>query len=107
MECVTLKQCGVETHGSPNWDSPPPEEDFSGRGDIIFINPFFLRYELLPDIVAILECTKRTESSMRTFPHNNVPQNQEKKPEPHENKVLFLGTPGNQESAGQSSLRNL
>ena len=42
-EGLILKHCGVETHRSWNWYSPPPEEEFliPGRGDIIFINPFF------------------------------------------------------------------
>ena len=55
VEGLTLKHCGVETHVSRKWDSPPPEKAFfiSGRGDSIIINPFFLRAELLPDIVAI------------------------------------------------------
>ena len=63
-EGVTLKLCGVETHGSRKWDPPPPEEAFliPGRGDSIFVNPFVLRSELSYDIMAILECTKRTES---------------------------------------------
>ena len=48
---------------------PLPEEAFliPGRRDRIFINPFLLGAELLSDIVAILECTKRKESGMRTF----------------------------------------
>ena len=42
-EGVTLKHCGLETHGSWKWDTPPPEEAFliPGRGDRIFINLFF------------------------------------------------------------------
>ena len=39
-----------------------------GGGDIIFINPFLLRQELSPNIVAILECTKRMEYGMQSFP---------------------------------------
>ena len=65
-----------------------------GRGDSIFINPFLLRAELSPDIVAISECTKRTESGMRTFFHITSPQNQEEKSDTHEPKVLFLDTFG-------------
>ena len=68
-EVLTLKHCGLETHRSRKWDPPPPEEAFliPGRGDSIFINPFLLRSELTSDTVAILECTKRTESGMRNF----------------------------------------
>ena len=64
-----LKQCGVKTYGSWKWNPPLTEEAFliTVRGDSIFINPFFLRSELLSDVVAILECTKRTESGMGTF----------------------------------------
>ena len=44
-EGLTLKQCGVETHESQKWDPPPTEEAFliPGRGDIFFINPFWLK----------------------------------------------------------------
>ena len=106
---VTLKHYGVEIHGSRKWDLPPHEEEFliPGRGDSIYINPFLLMSELLSDIVAILECTKRTESGMRTFSQTTSPQNQEENPDPHEPKVLFLGTSGKKESAGQSNIRNL
>ena len=99
----------VETHGSWKWDPPPPEEVFliSGRGDSIFINPFLLRSELSFDIVAILECTKSTESRMRTLFQIIAPQNQEENPDPHEPKVLLLGTSRKQESSGKSDLRNL
>ena len=38
-----------------------------GSGDSIFVNPCLLRSELLSDVVAILECTKRTESGRQTF----------------------------------------
>ena len=61
------------------WDSevtpPHPEEEFliPVRVDSIFIFPFLLKSELLPDIVAIFECTKRTESGMRNFPDNRPP----------------------------------
>ena len=44
------------------------------RGDRIFIHPFFSREELSPDIVAILECTKRMKSAIQIFPDNS-PQN--------------------------------
>ena len=38
----------METHGSRKWDPPPPEEAFliPGKGDSIFINPFFLWSEI-------------------------------------------------------------
>ena len=93
---VMLNHRGVETHGSWKWEPPLPKEIFfiPGRGDSIFINTFLLRSELLSDIVAILECTKRTESGMRTFFQIIDPQNQEENPYPHETKVLLLGTPG-------------
>ena len=82
---LTLKHCGVETHGSRKWDPPPPEEEFfiPGRGDNILINPFLLRAELSSDIVAILKCTKRTESGMRIFFQITDPQNQEENSDPH------------------------
>ena len=48
--------------------SPP------GRGDSIFINPFLLKAELLPDIVAILEYNKITESGTTEFSPDNPPQ---------------------------------
>ena len=35
------------------------------------------------------------------------PQNQEENPDPHKPKVLFLSTPGKQESSGQDTTRNL
>ena len=57
--------------------------------------------------MAILECTKSTESSMRTFFQITAPKNQEEHSDPHEPKILFLGIPGKQESAGQVDLRNL
>ena len=79
----------------------------TGRRDSIFINPFLLRSELLPDIVAILECIKRTESGMWTFFHITAPQNKEENQYIYETKVRFLGTPGKQESAGKADLRNL
>ena len=99
----------METHGSQKWDSPPPEEEFFilVRGDSIFINQFCLRSELLSDIVAILECTKRTESGMRNFFQITAPQYQEENPYPNKPKVLLLGTPGKQESTGKAALRNL
>ena len=65
-----------------------------GRGDIIFKNPFLLRAELSPDIVAILECTKTKESGMRNFFHITASKNQEENSYPHEPKVLFLGKLG-------------
>ena len=73
---------------------PPPEEALliPVRGDSIFINQFLFRAELFSDIVAILECTKRTESWMRTF--FQITQNQENNPDPHEPKVLLLVTIG-------------
>ena len=44
---------------------------------------------------------------MRNFNHITSPQNQEEKPDPHEPKVIFLGTPVKQDSSSQSTLRNL
>ena len=74
-EGLTSKHYGLETHGIRKWDTTPPGEEFfiPGRGDRIFINPFLLRAELLSDIVAILECTKRTESGMQNFLHITAP----------------------------------
>ena len=108
-EGSTLKQCGVETHGSRKWYLPSTEESFliPWRGGSIFINLFLLRAELSSDIMAILECTKKTESGLRTFFQITAPKNQEDNPDPHEANVLFLVTPGKQESAGQAALRNL
>ena len=108
-EALTLKHCGVDTNGSLKWDPPPPEEEFfiPGRGDRNFINPFLLRAELSPDIVANLECTKSTESGMRNFFQITTTQNQEEKSDPHEPKALFLGTPAKQDSSGQAAIRNL
>ena len=59
------------------------------------------------DIVAILECTRRTESGMWTFFHITAPQKHEKKLNIDESKVLFWGTPVKQESSGKVTLRNL
>ena len=67
-----------------------------GRGDSIFINSFLLKTELSIDIVAILECTKRTESGMRTILQITAPQKQEKNLVLYEPKVLLLFTPGKQ-----------
>ena len=108
-EGVTLKHCRVEMYEIWKWDPPPTEEAFliPGRGDIIIINSFLLRSELSSDIVAILECTKRTESEMQTFFQITDPPNKEENLDPHEPKVLFFGTPEKQESSGQASLRNL
>ena len=93
---------GVES-GTP----PPPEEAFliPGRGDRIFMNPFLLGYELLSEIVAILECTKRTESGMLNFFQITAPQNQEENLDSNEPKVLLLGTPGKQESDRKAALK--
>ena len=64
-----LKHCGVETHGIQKWDPPTPEEALfiSGMKKSIFINPFLLKEKELPDIVDILEYTKRTVYGMRKF----------------------------------------
>ena len=64
-----MKNCGVEIHVSQKWYPPPPEETFfiAVGGGIIFINTFLFRVKLSSDIVAILECTKRTEFVMHTF----------------------------------------
>ena len=107
-EGLTLKHCGVETCGSRKWDPPLLEDTFliPVRGNIIFINKFLLRAESLSDIVAILEYTKRTESRMRTFYYITAPQNQQENSDPHETKVLFLGTTVKQESAGQANIMN-
>ena len=98
----------VETRGSQKWDPPPPKEAFliPGRAYRIFINPFLLRVELFSDIMAILEYTKIWKSGMRIFFQINAPQNQEENPDPHEPNILLLGTPGKQEYAGQTTLRN-
>ena len=61
----------------------------------------------MPDIVAILECTKRTESGMWTFFQINAPQNKEENLDPHNPKVIFLGTPGKQDYADQAALKKL
>ena len=63
-------------------------------------NPFLLREELSSGIVAALECTNRVEYGMRTFFQITAPQNQEENFDPHEPKVLFLGTPVKQDSSG-------
>ena len=75
-ECLTLKQCGVETYGSRKWYPPPTEKVFfiPGRGYSIFINKLLLRSELFSNIVAILECTKRTESETRNFSQITAPK---------------------------------
>ena len=78
-----------------------------GRGDRIFKNIFLLGAELSPAIVAILECTKSTESGMRNFSQITDPRKQKNNSDPNELNVLFLGTPFNQEYAGQATLRNL
>ena len=57
--------------------------------------------------MAILECTKRVEYGMRTIFQITASQNQEDNPDPHEPKVLFLGTPVKKESAGQATISNL
>ena len=44
---------------------------------------------------------------MRTFFQITAPQNQEENLGPHKSKVLFLGTTGKQDSAGQAALSNL
>ena len=79
------------------WEPPLHEEEFfiPGRGDSIFINPFLLNVELSLDVVDTLECTKRTESVMRIFSQITAPQKQENNLDPHELKVIYLGTPGN------------
>ena len=60
-EGLILKYCGMETHGSRKWDPPLLRKRlYSMKRDIIFMNPFFFRAELSSDIVANLECTKRT-----------------------------------------------
>ena len=60
-----------------------------GRRDSIFINPFLLRSELLPDIVAILECIKRTESGMWTFFQITAPPQIRKRTWTHMNPRSF------------------
>ena len=80
---------------------------YSKSRDIVFINPFLLRAELSPDVVAILECTERTESGMRAFFQITDPQNQEDNFDPHEPQVLFLVTPGKQDYLVQAAPRNL
>ena len=110
VEVLTLKHCAVETHGSQKWDPPPHllrKNFYSRRGDSIFRNSFLLRVDLSPEIVAILECTKRTESGIQTFLQITAPQNQEDILDPHELKVLLLGTLGKQDSEGQYNLKNL
>ena len=47
------------------------------------------------------------ESAMRNFFQITTPKNQEENPESHETKVLFLGTPGKQESERNATLRNI
>ena len=71
------------------------------------INPFWIGSELLFDIVAILEYTKRTESGMQTFSQITTTQNQEEKPDPHEPKVILLNKPYKNNSSGKVNLRNL
>ena len=71
------------------------------------MNPIWLNSELPPDIMDILECTKRTESGMRYFFRIEAPQKQEKNLDPYEPKVLFLGTLVKCESTGHADLRNL
>ena len=66
-----------------------------------------LTVELSPDIVAILECTKRAESGMWTFFQIIAPQNQEENSYPHEPKVLLLSTSVKQYSSGKYALINL
>ena len=44
---------------------------------------------------------------MWTFPQITGPQNQENSSDPHEPEVIFLGTTGKQDSAGQAALSNL
>ena len=66
-----------------------------------------LRSELSSDIVAILEFTKRAESGIQEFFQITANQNQEEKTDPHEPKVLLLGTPGKYESAGKADISNL
>ena len=67
-EGLTFKNCGVETHRSRKW-TPISRGSalITGRGDSIIINTVLLRAKLSSDIVAILKCTKRKESGMRTF----------------------------------------
>ena len=43
---------------------------------------------------------------MRTFYYITAPQNQQENSDPHETKVLFLGTTVKQESAGQANIMN-
>ena len=57
--------------------------------------------------MAILECTKRTESGMGTVYQTTETKNQEENLDPHESKVLFLGTLVKQDSAGQDAIMNL
>ena len=61
-EGLTVENCWMGKHVIRKRNPPPPEEAFliPGRGDKIFINLFLLSEELLPAIVAILECTNRT-----------------------------------------------
>ena len=77
---LTISHCGVETHRTRKWDPPAPEEEFfiPGGGDRIFINPFIFKAELLLDIVAILECTKSTESGMKDFSQINCPRSKKR-----------------------------
>ena len=106
---LLLEHCKVETHRSSNWDPLSHEETFliPVRKDSIFRNLFLLRAELLSDAVSILKCTKRTEYVMWNFFQITAPKKQENKSDPHELKVLFLSTLVIQDSAGQSTLRNL
>ena len=88
-----MKHCGVETHGSRKWDPPPHKGEYfiPERGDSIFINPS-LKDRTIALYHGYFRIYQEKEIWDTEFFQIIVPQNQGNKLDPHETKVVFLGT---------------